>query len=68
MKMNQPIQPQLRTREEIAKIIGISTRKLYNDIQKNEKLREKIPKRGLLAPPLQQEIFKHYDINTSENT
>lgn len=52
----------LKTREEVATEIGISIRKLYNDIQKCELLREKIPKRGLLYPEHVRYIKNHYGL------
>jgi hypothetical protein len=50
------------TREEIAFELGISTRKLYDDIRKTDKLREQILKRGLLSPYHIQLIKEHYGV------
>jgi hypothetical protein len=62
MKKNEPIEARLRTRQEIADIIGLGVRKLYEDIQNNETLKSKIRPRGLLFVEEQRLIFTYYGI------
>jgi hypothetical protein len=62
MKKNEPIEARLRTRQEIADIIGLGVRKLYEDIQNNEALKSKIRPRGLLFVEEQRLIFSFYGI------
>jgi len=51
-----------RTRKEVAEILGISIRSLYN-LLTSESLKDKIPKRGLLSPEHQKIIFDHCGIS-----
>ena len=62
MKKNEPIEARLRTRQEIADIIGLGVRKLYEDIQNNDILKSKIRSRGLLFVDEQRLIFAFYGI------
>lgn len=50
-----------RTRKEMAAIIGLSERSLYN-ILSSEKFKDKIPKGEQLSPAHQVLIFDHYGI------
>jgi hypothetical protein len=51
------------TREQLSKELGISLRKLYDDIQKSNELKELIPKRGLLNPLHVRAIQDYYNLN-----
>lgn len=50
-----------RTRKEIAGILGISERSLYN-LLTSESFKDKIPKNGRLSPAHQQIIFEYTGI------
>ena len=50
-----------RTRKELAQILGITTRTLYNMLT-SEAFKDKIPKRGRLSPAHQQLIFDYAGI------
>lgn len=50
-----------RTRKEIAVILGISLRSLYN-LLSSEYFKDKIPKRGRLSPAHQRIIFDYCGI------
>jgi hypothetical protein len=62
MKKNEPIEARLRTRQEVAAIIGLGVRKLYEDIHNNDVLKSKIRPRGLLFVEEQRLIFSFYGI------
>jgi hypothetical protein len=50
-----------RTRQEVATLLGISPRALYN-ILTGDALADKIPKRGRLAPAHQQLLYDHIGV------
>jgi len=67
---NKVIIAGFRTRKEVAAIIGLSERSLYN-LLSSEKFKDKIPKGEQLSPAHQVLIFEHcgipYTFDYSEN-
>ncbi|HMN90875.1 MAG TPA: hypothetical protein PKE68_12700 [Saprospiraceae bacterium] len=50
-----------RTRKDLAQILGITERTLYN-LLTSEVFKDVIPKRGRISPAYQQLIFEHVGI------